>query len=178
MAPNPLRRDPKSSPMVARPSSPPSRSDPRRAALWCSPPAPAVPPPVARPCACVLSRRPCVARAFLPVRASSRVSLVFFPARAFRSSCACPAEVPCTRACAQLAPLLGLRLPLLRVVELLFCACEALCSPSNRLLAVRAVEVPSPCALASAAADSAIELSSSPTLQLAVVAKSEYHNSF
>jgi hypothetical protein len=50
-------------------------------------------------------------------------------------------------------------------------------SPSNHLLAVRAVEIPSPCALASAATDSAIELSCSPTLQL-VVAKSEYHSSF
>jgi hypothetical protein len=47
-----------------------------------------------------------------------------------------------------------------------------------RLLAVRVVEVPSPCAIASAAADSAIKLSSSPTLQLVVVAKSEYHSSF
>jgi hypothetical protein len=45
--------------------------------------------------------------------------------------CARPAEVPCARACAQLAPLLGLRLPLLRVVELLCCAREALCSSSK-----------------------------------------------
>jgi|UPI0002208D9A hypothetical protein len=60
----------------------------------------------------------------------------------------------------------------------LLATCEALCSLSNCLLAVYAVEVPSPCALASAAADSAIKLSSSPTLQLVVVAKSEYHISF
>jgi hypothetical protein len=49
---------------------------------------------------------------------------------------------------------------------------------TRALLAVHAVEVSSPCALASAATDSAIELSSSPTLQLAVVAKTEYHSSF
>jgi hypothetical protein len=39
------------------------------------------------PCACVLSRRPCVARAFLPMRASSRVSLMFSP-------CARPVPAP------------------------------------------------------------------------------------
>jgi hypothetical protein len=63
--------------------------------------------------------------------ARSRISLVFFPARAFRSSCARPAKVPCACACVQLAPLLGLRLPLLCVVELLCCVREALCSPSK-----------------------------------------------
>jgi hypothetical protein len=40
-------------------------------------------------------------------------------------------------------------------------SCRAL-APSNRLLAVRAVEVPSPCALTSAAADSAIKFASTP----------------
>jgi hypothetical protein len=42
-------------------------------------------------------------------------------------------------------------------------SCRAL-APSNRLLAVCAVEVPSPCALTSAAADSAIKFASAPCL--------------
>jgi hypothetical protein len=52
---------------------------PTSPAMELAEPSPAVPPPVARPCACVFSRRPCVARAFLPVHASSRVSPVFPP---------------------------------------------------------------------------------------------------
>jgi hypothetical protein len=55
--------------------------------------------------------------------------------------------------------------------SLLATACRAP-TPSNRLLAVRAVEVPLSCALASAV-DSAIELSNSPTLQLAPAARVE-----
>jgi hypothetical protein len=39
---------------------------------------------------------------------------------------------------------------------------EALCSPSNRLLAVRTDEISSPCVLASAAADLAIKFTSAP----------------